>query len=435
MLRIPPGFRMLFVLSFPALLSFPAVLEAVERTAVPVRGERFSGRLVGITDDWKLTFQTGEATRVLPAADLVAWGKWNERTKSSHVMLADGGLLAGDLLDLSTRHVVIGDRSGLGRLMWNRIEIPLPQVRGVVFRPPLDFLARDQLVDRVLTADGSRDNIILENGDVVGGLLYSAPAAERADQPNQQPADLPVDPAATFLHLRTGDQKIAIPVSKALALILNPALSEQAPPQGPSAFLGFRDGSQLHVQQIQQNAAAITVRLVGGAELTTETDWFFDELTAVQPHSPNVTWLSDLKPLSYKHIPYLRRDWPMHADRSVLGGRLRHRQHVFARGLGMHSSSRVAYALRGRFTSFAAELALDASAGRQGSVIYRVFVNGDDGKWSRAFESPIVRGGDDRIPITVDLTGARAMALIVDAADRGDQLDHANWLNARLHSD
>ena len=32
----------------------------------------------------------------------------------------------------------------------------------------------------------------------------------------------------------------------------------------------------------------------------------------------------------------------------------------------------------------------------------------------------------------VDLTGAKRLTLRVDFADRGDELDHADWLNARL---
>jgi hypothetical protein len=48
------------------------------------------------------------------------------------------------------------------------------------------------------------------------------------------------------------------------------------------------------------------------------------------------------------------------------------------------------------------------------------------------YESPIVRGSNQPIPISVDVAGVQRMALIVDFAERGDALDYANWLNARL---
>jgi hypothetical protein len=35
-------------------------------------------------------------------------------------------------------------------------------------------------------------------------------------------------------------------------------------------------------------------------------------------------------------------------------------------------------------------------------------------------------------PISVDLSGAKQLDLVVDYADRADVLDHADWLNARL---
>ena len=34
--------------------------------------------------------------------------------------------------------------------------------------------------------------------------------------------------------------------------------------------------------------------------------------------------------------------------------------------------------------------------------------------------------------ISVDNDGAKRLDLVVDFADRADELDHANWLNARL---
>ena len=76
---------------------------------------------------------------------------------------------------------------------------------------------------------------------------------------------------------------------------------------------------------------------------------------------------------------------------------------------------------------FEAELGIDDSAGGQGSVQFRVLVDGKE-----KFASPIVRGGDPPLPISVDIADAQKLELVVDYADRGDVLDHADWLNARL---
>ena len=122
---------------------------------------------------------------------------------------------------------------------------------------------------------------------------------------------------------------------------------------------------------------------------------------------------------------------PFHKDRNVLGGQLRAGGRLFHKGLGMHSSARLTYRLDGPYRRFEAELAIDDAAGRQGSVIFRLFTT--DGKtWQEAFTSPIVRGGTEPLPMSVDLQGTQAIALVVDFADRSDQQDHADWLSARL---
>ena len=141
-----------------------------------------------------------------------------------------------------------------------------------------------------------------------------------------------------------------------------------------------------------------------------------------------VVYLSDLKPASYRHIPYLQLAWPYQADRSVLGGRLRAGGRLYLKGLGMHSPSRITYDLDEPYRRFEAEVAIDAEAGARGSVVFRVFVDDGGGTWQEQATSEIVRGGEPPVPISVDLTGAKRISLLVDFADRGDELDHADWL-------
>ena len=103
-----------------------------------------------------------------------------------------------------------------------------------------------------------------------------------------------------------------------------------------------------------------------------------------------------------KHIPFLDTSWSYQPDRSVSGGRLRHAGHVWTKGLGMHSSSRLAYETRGQYQELHAELAIDQCAADQGSVVFRVYVQDAAGNWSLAYESGVVRGGD---PLVADPRG------------------------------
>ena len=100
------------------------------------------------------------------------------------------------------------------------------------------------------------------------------------------------------------------------------------------------------------------------------------------------------------------------------------------KGLGVHSVARLEYALEGqggRAKRFEAELGIDDSTVGQGSVRFRVLVDGQE-----KFASPIIRGGAKPLPVAVDVSKGTKLELIVEYADRADVLDHADWLNARL---
>ena len=93
----------------------------------------------------------------------------------------------------------------------------------------------------------------------------------------------------------------------------------------------------------------------------------------------------------------------------------------------MHSAARLTYRLDKRYRAFEAAVALDDQVGTGGSVICAVYV--DD---KLAWKSEVIRGGAAPVPVKVDLSGAKRLSLIVEFAERGDELDRVDWLNARL---
>jgi len=97
----------------------------------------------------------------------------------------------------------------------------------------------------------------------------------------------------------------------------------------------------------------------------------------------------------------------------------------------MHSASRLTYNLPPGFHRFAAQVAIDDSTDGRGSVIFQVFLR-RAGKLQLALTTPIVQGKEAPLPISVELGNAKQIVLVVKHADRGDQSDHANWLDARL---
>ena len=136
-----------------------------------------------------------------------------------------------------------------------------------------------------------------------------------------------------------------------------------------------------------------------------------------------------IKPAEYRHVPYLSIAWPYEADRNVQGGLLRVGGGLHLKGIGMHSAARLSYDLPPGVTRFQAEAAIDDAAEGQGSVRFRVFVDG-----SEKYASPTVRGGVAPVSIDIDINGGKRLDLVVDFADRADVRDYADWLDARVIS-
>ena len=153
-----------------------------------------------------------------------------------------------------------------------------------------------------------------------------------------------------------------------------------------------------------------------------------DSLVFLQPLGGRAVYLSDLPPAAYKHVPFLDLEWPLARDKNVLGYPLRSPDGTLhPKGIGMHSAAVVAWVLNKPYRKLEAELCLDERAGDSGSAVFRVLVDGET-----RYSSPEIRGGQPPVPISVDVTGARQLRLLVSYGDRGDSRDYANWLDARL---
>jgi len=388
---------------------------AAERTdsgetapAVPIEGEPFQAELLSVDDQWNIVFSGAAEKRTLPAARLVRWGAPAPiPEKGSLVLLADGGLIAADVIEMGKEELLIGSD------LWGEVRLPLSLLEGIVFWPPANQLQRNRLVDRVRAAEGQDDRLLLENGDSIDGVLES------------------LSDRSIALTAKAG--KIEIPLEKVTAVIFNPALVDPPKTAPLRALVGFRDGTCITAEKLIVGDGNAQLALPGGVKLANEPDvCVARELVFLMPFGPHVTYLSDIKPIGYKHIPFLDLPWSYGTDRNVLGGRLRAGGRLHAKGLGMHSTSRLAYQLDRPYKKFAASLAIDDHQPGRGSVTFRVYVGDESGKFTPALTSPILRGGDAPLPISVDITGAKRIALIVDFADRGDELDHADWLDARL---
>jgi hypothetical protein len=380
------------------LLTAGQVALAATADAVPVEGPAFAAELAGVDAQWQVALRTGDRSRTLPAAELVRWGSPAEVRQGPLVMLADGGFVAAEVIEADKETLSVdSDLFGL-------VKLPLESLAGIVFQSPSDRQARDALLDQVAKAAGRTDQTILANGDQLTGRIDAIKGGTLKLQADVGPA--------------------SVEISRVKVLIFNPALRQRNAVQGLLAIVGFRDASRLIARRLEVDRQSVSLDLAGGMKLQSNRP---QDLVLLEPRAGRVDYLSDLKPSGYRQIPFLDLPWPFQADHNVTGGMLRAGGKPYLKGLGMHSAARLTYLLEKPYRRFQAELAIDDATGGQGSVRFRVLLDGRE-----KLATGIVRGRMPPLPVSIDLAGVKRLDLIVDYADRADEMDHADWLAARL---
>lgn len=336
------------------------------------------------------------------SSEFVAWGNPAEFGQRVYVLLVDGSILAVESVSMSNDSLEIVPTTLVLAERKLRPEI----VRGIVYRPPATTAARDRMFRTVATAVGDRDRAILLGGDELAGTLTA------------------LDGRHATLAGDVGPAKLEL--ARLAAVVFNPALGDKPTAATDGMLVGFRDGSRVVCRSVVGTDAAL--HLEPACEAMGKT-WDADaaELALLQSLNGKVKYLSDLEPTGYRHVPYLELPRPYQVDRSADGNTLRSGGRCFLRGIGMHSTSRLTFPLDGRHARFRAEIAIDDETDGRGSVVFRVFVDAEE-----RFRSDVVRGGDAPRAVQVDVAGGRQLSLVVDFAERGDEQDHADWLNARL---
>jgi len=168
----------------------------------------------------------------------------------------------------------------------------------------------------------------------------------------------------------------------------------------------------------------------------------FNPWSAVSYYRPvgkRFLFLHDVKPTQYRYLPIFKSVSDKQITRgyglgqNAVGGALRVEGKLYLAGIGMVSVSRLTFDIPAGYTRFRSDVGIDSRAAEQGSVSVHVLLQGQQGsEWQSAFDSPVVRGGDDLRSIDIPLGDARRLSLVVDMADRADILDYANWVNARF---
>ncbi|WUA62460.1 NPCBM/NEW2 domain-containing protein [Streptomyces sp. NBC_00224] len=100
---------------------------------------------------------------------------------------------------------------------------------------------------------------------------------------------------------------------------------------------------------------------------------------------------------------------------------------VYAKGLGTHAASSVAYYLGGSCSSLTTAVGVDDEVTTKGSVVFQVWRDS-----SLVADSGKMTSADPAKQLSVDLTGALDVRLVVTDAGDGVDYDHGDWGGPRL---
>jgi hypothetical protein len=206
---------------------------------------------------------------------------------------------------------------------------------------------------------------------------------------------------------------------------------QPAPPAGTvPVVVDLVDHSRMHGGLERLGAEGCRLRVLGDQTLELPAA----VVAGVLVDDGALAFLSTLPPSQALHSSPFGDDlglrWPHRIDRSVSGAPLVAAGRTYVRGIGVHAPSRMSWTLAEGWKELRGSCAVDDQTLRlpaRGSVRFRVLLDGE-----RAWESPVLRGGDPPVAFRVPLAAHRELVLEVDVADQSYVGDRADWLDVLL---
>jgi hypothetical protein len=358
------------------------------------------------------------STRSIPANRIWRWGDDSAILRGPYLLLKDGSRLAAPSVTGDAKQLTFSVDE-IHPELWDGRTLPLAELRAILWKTPLGQKGLRDCLD--LQSAVAADTLHLDNGDALVGE-YLAIVTNTDTQVEE-----------VLFNVRGVESRI--PLARCVLLEFAERSKEPTTSSGNAWTIAFRDGSRLKAHDLTVDANTATWQVAGGTRWELKADRFFKNCILIEPPRRGVTFLSDLQELSYRHLPLFGPATAFRPDRNALNDPLRRAGAYREKGVGMWSNSRLSYAVPQGATRFQAEVCIDDAAGKQGSAVFRVLAQMKDVKTAPLkdlYRSEILRGGEETKHVDLDLSGAANIILLVEAADQGETLDLADWLDARF---
>jgi hypothetical protein len=187
----------------------------------------------------------------------------------------------------------------------------------------------------------------------------------------------------------------------------------------PSFRLSLADGTIVSADSVSLSADKVKFKTADAVDRAVP----LSNLTDVEQINGPLIWLSAGPITQEIQTPYFGdRTQPAQMDKTVQGDSIRFGDREFARGIGVHSYSKLVFNIPPGCQSFRTQYALDGDA-TWANVTVRVKL--DD---RVALEKANVIVGQLSPVVTLDLTGAKTLILEVDYGENYDVQDRLNWI-------
>ena len=377
------------------VLAFTTSAMALDVTVVTLEGDEKGGALSGLNENevkvgdasipLKNIAEISVAARPAPSASTTLYLRNND-------VIRNVKILQGDDTKLKFSSDAFGEQS-----------LDNKYIRAIAFAIK-DGPNADAIDSFVTAAPPKEDLLLMPKGDTVSGFFEKF-----------------TDKDVSF---NAGGQSRAYSFEQVAAFRLAP-LDELKPREGFLATIELREGSTVTGKLTGLAEDALKFEILNGQAVSVKTE----ALSSIKFKGGKLVYLSDLSPSSVDEKPYVGGA-PMvyrwRKDKSAAAGKLALGSKEYARGIGVHSYSKLTYALDGGYEKFFCDVGIDALVS-SGECSWRVMVDGREAAAGSA------KAGDKPQILKIDVKNAKQLELICDyGADENDAGDHLNWANARL---
>lgn len=380
-----------------------------------------NAKIVELQDNSQLRFLIDEKTIDLAYSDICRFNAHPIPQRFPMAILTDGSCLAVTSIERRKDQFVFQSPT------WENVQVPESLLRAIVVSPTPSLDAWYTILERLKSATGRNDQILLATRGWTDGILTWPESAAEILQ------------ADGFQKFRINNDDTEIPVREVEAMIFSPILTPMSNLKA-AGHIGWNDGSLLAASQwrIAQPGDYLELTLRCGIVLKSldPPTLLTQKIVSITQSPKQTRYLSDLEASSYKHVDWLSPKWPLSKDRDLFGRRLRDTSGIIEKGLAMHATSQATFRWDKSPAQLISAIALappsEPGLPNLGQAIAKVMIM-KAGKLETMYTSPILSSKTPTQEFSISLEGAELIVFIVDAGPNGTLGDHVLWLDTRVH--